>query len=393
MKKIDIMYVEGPGDIVNSFCLWSNKENLLAETSKTYSGQFFDFCAKKKLSAYVVSFHHEKKIKVTENFYVENRPKTIFGKGVLYHLSQVVYGLRIVALALRYRPKYLDVTSGVTYWFVLSPLKLFGIKIVPHMHNCLWPLGFPPTGFIGRCLLKLDGWFFKYIAAMSVCVSPTICQQIEKVSNERAGPTYQFKPQFYRNDFNSLSSCIQPHNKKPFKIVFAGRVERNKGVFDLLEVIEQLKSEGLTIEINGEGGALDELRKESKKKGLNDAFLINGNLERPELIEAYLSAHVVIVPTRSDFHEGLAKVAVEGVLLNRPVICSSVVPAVDVLHGAVVKVPADQVDAYVQCIRRLMSDRDYYQSLSQSCEPLKEQFFDGSASLSRLLENVLDFNR
>lgn len=389
-KKYDVMYIEGPGDIVESFCRWSNKEDLLTETSRTYSGQLFDFCSEKKLKAYIVSFHHKKRVKVTSNLYVENRPKTIFGKGVLYHLSQVVYGLKIVILALRHRPKYLDVTSGVTYWFMLSPLKLFGIKIIPHMHNCLWPPGFPPTGLIRQVLSKLDGWFFRRIATMSICVSPAIQQQIELVAGEGSRPVYQFRPLFYRKDFKSTPLPI-PHNKKPFKIVFAGRVERNKGVFDLLEIAEQLKGEDVIIEINGDGGALEELIQVSEHKGLNDIVTINGNLERPQLLKAYTSAHIVIVPTRSDFDEGLAKVAVEAILLNRPVICSSVVPAVDVLQGAIVSVAADQIEGYVQCIRQLMSDEDYYLSLCQSCEPLKEQFLDGSTGLAPLLEKILDF--
>ena len=388
MKKYDIMYVEGPGDVVDSFFRWSNKEDLLTETSKTYSGQFFEFCRKNNLKAYVVSFHNKKSSTETEDFYVENRPKIIFGEGGFYHLSQVVYGLRVVILALWIRPKYLDVTSGVTYWFVLSPLKLFAIKIVPHMHNCLWPPGFPPAGIVRQILSKLDGWFFRRIADLSVCVSPAIREQIEIVSGKGSRPTYQFRPQFYRKDFEFPPLPLS-HDTKNFNIVFAGRIERNKGVFDLLEIAEELKNEGLTIEINGGGSALEELRLENKNKKLTAFVTINGNLERPQLLESYARAHVVIVPTRSDFDEGFAKVAAESVLLNRPVICSSTVPAVDVLQGAVIKVPADQISLYVKSIRKLMVEPDYYNELCQNCEPLRDQFLDESQGLSSLLEKIL----
>jgi len=43
-KKFDLIYIEGPGDLVESFRRWYNKEDVITETSRTFSGQFFDFC-------------------------------------------------------------------------------------------------------------------------------------------------------------------------------------------------------------------------------------------------------------------------------------------------------------------------------------------------------------
>ena len=43
-KKIDLMYVEGPGDVVEVLRKWHKQEDVLSETSQTFSGQVFDFC-------------------------------------------------------------------------------------------------------------------------------------------------------------------------------------------------------------------------------------------------------------------------------------------------------------------------------------------------------------
>jgi GT2 family glycosyltransferase/glycosyltransferase involved in cell wall biosynthesis len=390
--RFDIMYVEGPGDVVESFRRWNSQEDVLTETSLTYSGQFFDFCKANNLKTYAISYHKEAKQEITPQFHVENLPKLILGRGALYHLSQILYGLRLVAIAIRLRPKYLDVTSGVTYWFVLSPVKLFGIKIVSHLHNCLWPIGYRPSGLNKRILLALDGWFFRRIAAMSLCVSPEIERQIEMITGASHRPIYQFRGQFYRKDFEHPPLPL-PHNQKPFNIVFAGRVERNKGVFDLLDMAEQLRNDGVTFEICGGGRALEELQQECQQRGLGDIVSIKGNLQRPQLLAAYARAHVVIVPTRSDFDEGFAKVAAEAILLNRPAICSSVVPAIEVLKNAVIEVTAEDLDGYVNTIKQLLFDSKYYESLCQNCPSLREQFLDGTQGLTSMLQKSVLFNQ
>jgi glycosyltransferase involved in cell wall biosynthesis len=385
------MYVEGPGDIVESFRRWNNKEDVLTETSRTYSGQFFDFCKNNNLQTLAISYHENADAEITPQFRIENIPKKILGKGPLYHFSQVLYGLRIMVIALKHRPKYLDITSGVTYWFVLSPLKLFGIKIVSHLHNCLWPVGYPPTRLVPRILIFLDSLFFRYIADITLCISPEVQRQVEEIAKPAHGRIYQFRARYTRKHFENPPKPM-PHSQRPFNIVFAGRIERNKGVFDVLEMAEQLRSEGVTFEICGGGSALVELKQECKQRDLTKIVTIQGELKRPQLLEAYARAHVVIVPTRSDFDEGFAKVAAEAILLNRPAICSSTVPAVEVLKNAVVEVASEDIESYVNNIRRLLADAQYYDSLCQSCPLLREQFLGGSQGLTSVLEKCILFN-
>ena len=388
-EKFDIIYVEGPGDVVESFRSWNKQEDVPSETSRTFSGQFFDYCKENSLKAYAISYNEVVKQEKTAQFLVENRPKRILGGGALYHLSQILYGLKLVALGIRYRPKYFSVTTGVTYWFVLAPLKLLGIKIVPQLHNCLWPRGYRSTKLSRRIMLAMDGWFFRRIAAISLCVSPEIQRQIEAITHKSHGPIYQFSPQFYRRDFEHPPSPA-PHALKPFSIAFAGRVERSKGVFDLLDMAEQLRSDGVTFEICGSGSALEELRITCQQRKLEDIVTIHGKLQRPQLLAVYARAHVVIVPTRSDFDEGFAMVAAEAILMNRPVICSSVVPAVEVLKSATIEVTAENLDGYILNIRRLLSDSAYYESLCQNCWPLREQFLDGKQGLASVLSRSLN---
>lgn len=386
-RQYDLLYVEGPGDVVEAFERWSRQEDVITETSRTYSSQFFDFCRKYELRTCAMSYCSQAKWASDERFWVENRPKPLAGAGIRYHLAQILYGLFIVVKAARLRPKSINITSGVTYWWVLAPLRLLGIHLIAHMHNCLWPNGYRPSSFSGRLLLAMDGWFFRRVASAVVCVSPEIERQIKRIAGEKHCPVFQFRGQFYRQDFEA-PKLPPPHRQKPFRVVFAGRIERNKGVFDMLDMAERLRAEEVCFDICGGGSALEELRREAAQRGLESYVHIHGKLSRPDLLKIYQQGHVVIVPTRSDFCEGMPMVCAEAVLLGRPVITTRLSNALDVLKGAIAEAQPDDVDSFVLAIQKLKHDADYFAALCSGCQPLREQFLDGSQGLTAVLEQT-----
>ena len=70
---------------------------------------------------------------------------------------------------------------------------------------------------------------------------------------------------------------------------------------------------------------------------------------------------MVIVPTRSNFCEGMPATAAEAVLTGRPVLTSRLSNALDVLDGVVVESQPDDLDSYIEGLecrddrRRLLS--------------------------------------
>ena len=387
-KKIDLMYVEGTGDIVEALTRWHKQEDVLTETSKTFSGQVFDFCKKNNLNTLAISaFHQVKRVEV-EGFTAYSQPKLTLQGGLGYHLAQMLSGLKIVATAIRHRPRYLHITNGATHWFMLAPLKLLGIQLFPQFHNTFWAKGYPPTGKIQRLLLKLDAWFLTHIATGALCCSPEIQHQIAEMTQGNSCPTYLFKAQFYRKSFEN-PPAPQAHESKPFTVVFAGRVERNKGVFDILEMAKSLRHDQVKFHICGDGEALIALQNKCSEDNLNDIVSIHGRLNRPALIEKYTLGHAVIVPTRSDFAEGFAMVAAEAILLNRPIICSNIVPALETLKTAAIEAEPENVESYVAAIRQLMADKALFEQKQQACSGLRAQFLDEKEGLAKALEYTL----
>src|SRR5437868_6295623 len=140
-----ILYALGPGDVVHAYREWRAGREFTAETSITYSSQFFDYCLQTGTEAFAVSSHPRREVVRDGLFVVENRPKRFANAGgALYHLSQFHYAASILWTALRQRPGAVIVDSGTTHWFLLAPLRIARIPVIASMHNALWPPGFPP---------------------------------------------------------------------------------------------------------------------------------------------------------------------------------------------------------------------------------------------------------
>jgi glycosyltransferase involved in cell wall biosynthesis len=275
----------------------------------------------------------------------------------------------------------------VTHWFALWPLRLLGARVYPCFHNALWP-NMPGSSARGLGWLdRINVLSLPLIASGTLAVSPTIDRQIAEVCGSRAPPAWQFRAQFYRKDFEPPPP--PDHSARPFRVAFAGRVEAEKGIFDILDMAETLRDEGVVFEICGNGTAFEAARESCRRRGLDPVVTFHGALDRPRLLDVYTRAHCVIVPTRSSFAEGMAMVAIESVLCGRPFISSPVVPALEVLQDAAVECQPDSVGSFVSAIRKLKVSEAFYRKLSVACSLYREQFLDGRMGLEAVLAQAL----
>jgi glycosyltransferase involved in cell wall biosynthesis len=180
---------------------------------------------------------------------------------------------------------------------------------------------------------------------------------------------------------------------KPFRVLFVGRVEGNKGVFDVLEMAATLKAvhpDSFAFDLCGSGSALAEVRKTVEARRLEDVVTVHGRLDRPELLEQYARCHMVIVPTRSNFVEGFAMVAAEAVLMGRPILSNPVVPACEVLGPAAVLARTNDVCDYVAKLKELAFDPGCYRKACHACAAAAAPFVDRSHSLEAALARMLE---
>jgi glycogen synthase len=390
-ERFDVIYCECWGDIADVFDKWLTRRGNSTSPTVTYSSQFFDFVSRLGARTYALSGCQRPAQVRAHGIAVTHHRRRISRLPLIgYHLEQLRYALLLFGLALRYRPRVMFVDSGVTYWIFLIPLRLLGIRIIAVLHNSLWPNGFPPMTIIGRLRIGVDRIFFRHFASAVFCVSPVIRRQVLQLLGGRALPIIEFGASFDAQHYHG-NYAAPSHSQRPFQVFFAGRIERNKGVFDLLEAAQQLESADpgrYVYDICGGGGDADELAQRVGALGLSAVFRLHGRLDRDALIRKYLDAHVVVVPTRSDFCEGYAQVVAEAVLLGRPVITNSIVPAMESLVDAVVEARPDDVTSLAASIKMLADDNDLFSNKRAACLNLREKILDRRHSfLNRLLDH------
>lgn len=117
----------------------------------------------------------------------------------------------------------------------------------------------------------------------------------------------------------ALQSSSKIHDKK-YDLLFAGRIIDGKGVFHLVDAVAALRPAlDLTVAFAGDGEHRDALLAYASQKGIRFSYL--GRLDKAQLVEAYQSARVLVVPS-STHTEGNPLVIAEALSLGTPVIAS-----------------------------------------------------------------------
>jgi glycogen synthase len=389
-KPLRILYAAGPGNVIGTYKYWLNGQDDPSQVCVTYSGQFYDVCRFLDAEGYVISSFKEKEFFHDGQFTIEHRPMQFKNaSGILYHFNQVWYGIGLIFSALTWKPDIAVVNEGTTHWFVLSILPYLGVKVVPSLHCTLWRKYIPLTT-TEKIISRLNKHFFTNGCTAVLTASIDISKQVQECAGRRSRPIFEFLPMYRRSVFDGIA----PPNEQylPFIVLFVGRIEVYKGVFDLLEIAKHFSCKGrqdIKFEICGTGSALESLRFAAQQSKVDSFFVCHGYCNQPQMREMLGRAHVIIVPTTTAFVEGFCQVVAEGILAGRPVVTSSVTPALSYVSDAVVEVQPNDVQGYGDALLKLYSDRNFYEQKRQACLQVQEQFYNPSNSWGNALKSVL----
>ncbi len=389
MKQLRVFYAAGPGHVIGTFIHWKAGRDDPSEPAVAYSKQFFEVCRELNAAGYLVTACPHRGFLAEGQMRLEHRPYRLRSAGGLrYHLGQIWNGLGLVLSAVRFRADVAIVAEG-SHWFMFSLMRLAGVKVVPSLHNALIAGQASPSLPV-RIIRWLNAAFFRKCCYAVLSASHDLSEQLAQIAGPQLPSVIEFLPLYNRQTFESIRAPRMDEN--PFRILFVGRVEPEKGVFDLVAVAQRLACAGrpdIEFDICGTGSALPDMQALAERLQVARQFHWHGYCNQHELADKYARCHAVIVPTKSCVREGFNQVVAEAVLAGRPVITSSVCPALRYVRNAVVEVAPDDVAAYSEAIVNLLGNVGLYEQKRKACLVLRSQFYDPDLSFGAALRRVL----
>ena len=176
---------------------------------------------------------------------------------------------------------------------------------------------------------------------------------------------------------------------RPRRLLFAGRLDRNKGVHLLPELVALLSGHGLDIELEiaGDGFDRESLEAAIHGAGIEQRVRLLGHLDRQRLIERYDQADLLLLP--SMVPESFCLVGVEALSRALPVVAFAAGAIEDWMQdgvtGLLVK-PGD-IDAMAAAVRRLLTSPDLLDACRHGAWRRARELF-GSQRVDQQLERA-----
>jgi len=248
---------------------------------------------------------------------VYNHGSTILGKLI----SRVWIFIKVFYRLISFRPdRIICGCTGSLLWSSYLVSLIYSVPLVHSRHNRVIS---DREAWFKQIATIMDNWCVKKCTAV-ICHGPFIKQQLVEAGTA-ATKIYAFDVGFRDLLTGTLSadniykSQLDKFNKI---ILFIGRVETDKGVFDLLLACKRrLECDPqMCLVFVGQGSKLGKLKQEVKEYNLSDKAIIFGEMQHKELAGLIRNCMVVVTPTKSSFREGRCMVAMEALVLGRPVI-------------------------------------------------------------------------
>lgn len=156
---------------------------------------------------------------------------------------------------------------------------------------------------------------------------------------------------------------------------FIGRVEKEKGIDDILSAAKLLKgsTDGIKYMIIGDGPYLHEYKEKVSKAELKDSFVFTGFIDSTK--ELFSLFDIFVFPSR---REGLPVVVMEAMAAGVPVVASKVRGCVDIIENNADGFLVEQgdIDGLVSAVNKLIKSPELLKRFSDSGRMKVERYFD-----------------
>jgi len=268
----------------------------------------------------------------------------------------------IALRTLRWRPdRILCGCTGEVLWASALVARLLGVPIVHSRHNEI-----QQRRGIGRLSQSLDAWSMSRCTGL-VCHGPFLAQQLRELPGIRTVP-HSFEVDL--RPFAAVGAQVAApaeiariRTSHDTLFLFVGRVQADKGVFDLLDAFRQLPADvrqRAALIYAGGGVDLARLQERIAREGLTNAVVALRRIEHAALPGLMRGCDFAVTPTRPEFPEGRCMVVLESLALGLPVIAPRFGPfpfaVEDGRNGLLYD--AGNVGSLGECLARVIRDGD-----------------------------------
>lgn len=170
---------------------------------------------------------------------------------------------------------------------------------------------------------------------------------------------------------------------EPLRLLFVGRLAPQKGLDILLSALGKLRNRfAFTLRVVGEGGELNQLRRQTQRAGLNKNVEFCGR--KTDVIREYAWCEVLVLPSR---FEGMPNVVLEAMASGRPVLGSQVGGIEELVEPGVNGwlVPSEEPGVLAAKLAEIWSQRDELRVRGGEGRRIIEERYSLEASVSRYL--------
>ena len=178
----------------------------------------------------------------------------------------------------------------------------------------------------------------------------------------------------------------------PLRLLFIGRVDALKGVFDFVPLLEHLKKLGVPVMLNLVGGENEALRRRFQTKGLSEMVRWTGSVAHERCYEIAAESDLLLVPSRK---ESFGMVSVEAMSMGCvPMAYEITSGSTEIIeHGkSGLLVPLGDFRAWAAEIQALHADRSRLANLAAGAMERARTHFNAevmSANLTAFLRAVM----
>jgi glycosyltransferase involved in cell wall biosynthesis len=281
-------------------------------------------------------------------------------------LLRMVATLKMAMKLIRFRPtRILCAYASFPLWICYLVSRIYSLPLVCSRHTRFQTEGDP---FYRRLEFAIDRWVFRRVAGV-LCHGPYLKQLMidMKVPPSRV---FEFNWAFKHMKAGRVADIAGADlmdSPGATALLFIGRIESYKGVFDLLESCADRMRRNRLIKLvyAGAGNDLLRLKKAIADRDLDKQAVCLGKVPHDALAGLISRSYLVITPTQSRFPEGRCMATMEGLIMGKPVIAPDFGPFPYLVkherNGLMYK--ADSVEDLSRQISRALDDHDLYERM------------------------------